>query len=82
MYWEALRNSSDFCFSPTILIIVDPGGMKMVSRLLLQMKVNSAKLGLLVFSIIPLVRALILLTDLLFIEGIGLIQNPAELFGE
>ena len=66
-----------------ILIILGPGEMKLGSQLLLlPVKVNSAKLGLLVFSIIPLVQALILLTDLLFIERIGLIPNPAELFGE
>ena len=66
-----------------ISLILGPGEMKLGSQLLLlPVKVISATLGLLVFSIIPLVQALILLTDLLFIEGIGWIPNPAELFGE
>ena len=43
---EALRNSSNCCSSPTILIVVGHGRMKIVSQLLLQVKVNSAKRGL------------------------------------
>ena len=76
VYWETLRNSSDFCSSTPILIIVGPGEMKIESQLLLlPVKVNSYKRDLLVFSIIPLVRTLILLTDLLVIGGIGLIPK-------